>query len=84
MTPNQIREKAVTRALWAIQAYVLSSRKPPPIIVEESRLAHAQKLPDHVSDLLTDLMHYCDGGEYSFADCLRTAQINFEAEKNES
>ena len=76
-------EKAVTRALWAIQAYVLAARKPPPIIVEESRLAHAQKLPDHVSDLLADLMHYCNGGEYSFDACLKNARINFEAERAE-
>ena len=73
-------DRRVTRALWAIQAYVLSARKPPPIIVEGSRLESAQKLPDHVSDLLADLMHYCLGSEYTFDDCLKNARINFKAE----
>ena len=76
-------EKAVTRALWAIQAYVLAARKPPPIIVEESRLAHAQKLPDHVSDLLADLMHYCAAHKIDFDDQLRLCRLHFKAETEE-
>ena len=77
MTEN---DRRVTRALWALRAYVdaVKARPISPPVMPKKQDA------DHVSDLLADLMHYCDGGEYSFADCLRTAQINFEAEKNES
>lgn len=72
-------DRRVTRALWALRAYVEAVKAPPisPPVMREKQDA------DHVSDLLADLMHYCNGGEYSFADCLRTAQINFNAEKNE-
>ena len=73
-------DRRVTRALWALRAYV-EATEAPPISPHDMR---GKQDVDHVPDLLADLMHYCDGGEYSFADCLRTAQINFEAEKNES
>ncbi|MEQ1888072.1 MAG: hypothetical protein ABL951_02695 [Alphaproteobacteria bacterium] len=70
-------DRLVTRALWALRAYVDAVKSPPisPPVMQKKQDA------DHVSDLLTDLMHYCNGGEYSFDDCLRTAQINFNAEK---
>ena len=69
-------DRRVTRALWALRAYVEAVHSPPispPILpVKKDR--------DHVSDLLTDLMHYCDSGEYTFDDCLKNARINFKAE----
>lgn len=72
-------DRRVTRALWVLRAYVEAVKAPPisPPVMPKKQDA------DHVSDLLADLMHYCDGGEYSFTDCLRAAQINFNAEKNE-
>ena len=61
-------DRRVTRALWALRAYVEAVHSPPispPILpVKKDR--------DHVSDLLADLMHYCLGGEYTFDDCLKT------------
>ena len=73
-------DRRVTRALWALRAYAgavkLPGLSPPPMREEQD--------VDHVSDLLTDLMHYCVGGEYTFDDCLKNARINFKAETEES
>lgn len=73
MTEN---DRRVTRALWALRAYV-EAVKATPISPPAMRI---KQDADHVSDLLADLMHYCDGGEYSFDDCLKTARINFKSE----
>lgn len=34
----------------------------------------------HFRDLLSDMMHYADANDFSFADELSTAQMNFGAE----
>ena len=69
-------DRRVTRALWALRAYV-EAVKAPPISPTVFGVKQDQ---DHVSDLLADLMHYCLGSEYTFDDCLKNARINFNAE----
>ena len=36
---------------------------------------------DDITDLLTDLMHFCQLNEYDFEESLRMARIHYEAEK---
>lgn len=82
MTQDQAakNEKSVTRALWTLRAYVYEVSQFHPNQRSKATEEELYVKIDHVSDLLTDLMHYCHGGEYSFADCLRNAQINFGEE----
>ena len=77
MSENDLR---VTRALWALRAY-LDAVHTKPISMPVPR---QKRDVDHVTDLLTDLMHYCHGGEYKFDVCLKNARINFEAETEEA
>jgi len=39
---------------------------------------------DNLTDLLTDLMHFCEVDRIDFEACLRMAEINFGAELGES
>lgn len=73
-------DRRVTRALWALRAYLEAVQSPP----ISRQAARGKQDVDHVSDLLTDLMHYCRGSEYTFDDCLKNARINFKAETEET
>ena len=77
---DRTNDSSVTRVLWALRAYVEAIHVRPicPPFTQN------KKDVDHVSDLLTDLMYYCLGGEYSFDDCLKNARLNFKAETKET
>jgi hypothetical protein len=40
-----------------------------------------EDLTSRISDLLTDLMHFCKQQGVDFQGCLLSAEINFESEK---
>ena len=73
-------DRRVTRALWALRAYV-EATEAPPISPHDMR---GKQDANHVSGLLTDLMYYCRVHEIDFWAGVVRARINFEAEKNES
>ena len=61
------------RAEWAdaaIKAFAFTVRMDPVVEGEDTVL----------TDLLTDMMHWCDRRSFTFADCLRRAQAHYEAE----
>ena len=83
MTQDQAakNEKAVTRAVWTLRAYVNETQagRPTTSRYEPDRY----RTENYVSELLADLMHYCHGGRDSFEDCLKTARINFKEETSQ-
>ena len=64
---NEVRANRATQALLEYKA--------------EGGYPDSDSNEDCLADLLCDLMHVCDRDELDFSEAMRSAELNYEAEK---